>query len=110
MSTIVYHLPVFLVTFENYLYCILLLYSGACNIKSPHFLSIPDQHGPPPQTLAVNSAPTRTQPLNPHNERCAPMGGTATVKDLFILFNKIEVTPGAHCSGRGRGRHSHRRH
>ena len=65
ISTTVHHLPVFLVTFDNYLYYILLLYSGACDTFPIHF-------GPtwtPPPTLAVNPAPTRTQPLNPHNEQ-----------------------------------------
>ena len=63
----------------------------------------------PPPTLAVNLAPTRTQPLNPHNEQCVScsslavaMGGTAKAKDLVILFNEIEIMPGAYFSGRGR--------
>ena len=63
----------------------------------------------PPPNLAVNRAPTRTQPLNPRNEQCdsrsspaVAMGGTVTVKDLVILFNKIEIMPGAHFCGRGR--------
>ena len=62
-----------------------------------------------PPTLAVNPAPTRTQPLNPYNEQCASrsspavaMGGTVTVQDLVILFDKIEIMPEAHFCGRGR--------
>ena len=74
--------------------------------------SFPIHSGPtwtPPSTLEANPAPTRTQPLNPHSEQCASrsspavaMGGTVTVKDLVILFNKIEIMPGAHFCGRGR--------
>ena len=30
------------------------------------------------------------------------MGGTVTVKDLVILFHKIEIMPGAHFCGWGR--------
>ena len=63
----------------------------------------------PPPILAVNPAPTRTQTLNPHNEQCVSrsfpaiaMGGKATVKDLVILFNKIDLMPGAHFCGRDR--------
>ena len=74
--------------------------------------TFPIHSGPtwtPPPTLAVNPAPTRTQPLNPHNEQCASrsspavaMGATVAVKDLVNLFNKIETMPGAHFCGRGR--------
>ena len=63
--------------------------------------SIPIHSGPtwtPPQTLALNPAPTRTQPLNPHNEQCASrsspavaMGGKVTVKGIIIMFIKIEI-------------------
>ena len=62
-----------------------------------------------PPTLAVNPAPTRIQPLNPHNAQCAScsspavaMGGAVTVKDFVILFHIIEITPGAHFCGGGR--------
>ena len=78
---------------------------GACD-------TFPIHSGPtwtPPPTLAVNPAPTRTQPLNPHNEQCASrsspavaMGGTFTVKNLVILLKKIGIMPGAHFCGRGR--------
>ena len=91
--------------FGNYLYYILLLNSGACD-------TFPIHSGPtwtPPATLAVNPAPTRTQPLNPHNEHCASrsspavaMGGTVTVKGIVILFNSIEIMPGTHFCGPGR--------
>ena len=74
--------------------------------------SFPIHSGPTwtaPPTLAANPAPTRTQPLSPHNEQCASrsspavaMGGTVTVKDLDILSDKIEIMPGALFCGQGR--------